>query len=322
MDPHTYQKINESFEKTLVFHLGSRSGFFSEYNYMLLCMIYCLQHEIQFQLYSQDLSIAVHNGWTDFFEPFCPETSNGLHRLFNSRFPRPTPQFKLRKAFGPLVKILIGCDYLTYELWDEFRKLSSESNVKGPMLKVDNSLGPSTQCQAPSSPPLRARCRELVEMTWRLKPEIKKEISEEGAKAELPENYLAVHIRGGDKIKEYEGSPITAYMDKLQSVSDLRNVLVMTDDYRIFEQLNMDYPDWNFYTLENSKQQGYQHRKNKQKNAEEKREGTIRLFAGIELAAAAEHFVGTFSSNVGKYLGMRMAPECCHAVDFDQWTML
>jgi len=358
-----YKKLNESFEKKLVFHLGSRSGFFSEYNCMLLCMIYCLQHEIQFQLYSRDLSISVRDGWTDFFEPFCPETTKNLHRLFNSRFPRPTPQFKLRKAMGPLVKALCGCDYLTYELWDDFRALSAQEAVAVPALDrftihtppdclvdavssprsalnkkrgedtASTTLQPCPQHPAPtnfqsqvshfkfSSIPLRARCRELIEMTWRFQPEIEQEIRQKAAKAHLPTAYLAVHIRGGDKIKEYEGSPLTAYITKLETVSDLRDVLVMTDDYRIFEQLIANFPDWRFHTLESPVQQGYQHRKNKRKSTAEKRAGTIRFFTGIELAAAADHFVGTFSSNVGSYLGMRMDPKQCHAVDFDHWKM-
>ena len=304
-----YQQINESFEKTLVFHLGSRSGFFSEYNCMLLCMLYCLQNKIKFQLYSHDLSIAVSKGWTDFFEPFCPETSNILHRLFNTRFPRTTPQFKLRKSFGPLVKFLSNCDFLTYELWNDFRALSEQTSAHHLSLTT----------QQPHS--LREACRQLIAMTWRFKPEIEEEIKKDGSRTGLPEKYLAVHIRAGDKIKEYEGSPISAYMNKLQSLSSLRDLLVMTDDYRVFEQLKHYHPNWKLHTLESPKLQGYQHRKNKRLSPSEKRQGTIRFFAGIELASKAEYFVGTFSSNIGTYLGMRMNPERCHAVDFDHWRI-
>ena len=304
-----YQEVNESFEKTLVFHLGARSGFFSEYNCMILCMIYCLENRIQFKLYSHDLSISHQHGWTDFFEPFCPETFNPLHRIFNTRFPRPTPQFKLRKAFGPLVKSLTHCDFLTYDLWNEFRALHQSNTLSNiPIL--------ATQPQ-----PLREICRKLVTMTWRFKPEIEKEILEHGSTLKLPEKYLAVHIRSGDKIKEYEGSPLAAYMDKLQSVSDLRDVLVMTDDYRKFEELTQNYPSWKFHTLESPKQKGYQHRKNKRKTPNEKRQTTIRFFAGIELTTMAEHFVGTYSSSVGSFLGMRKIMHCTHGIDFSDWKL-
>lgn len=304
-----YQELNASYKKTMIFHLGSRSGFFSEFNNMLLCMAYCLQNEIQFKLYSRDLSIAFQDGWADFFKPFCTETSNPLHRFFNSRFPRPTPQFRLRKTFGPLVKTITHCDFLTYELWYNFRALTQAGAISD--LPI---IGPQTR-------PIREVCHELIAMIWRLKPEIKHYIKEQAAHAQLPEKYVAVHIRAGDKIKEYKGSPLCAYIDKLKSVSDIRSVLVMTDDYRIYNQLTKYYTDCKFHTLESPKQEGYQHRKNMRQSPAQKKEAAIRFFTGIELAAQAEHFVGTFSSNVGTYLGMRMPHQRCHAVDRNTWRI-
>ena len=37
-----YRKVNEKFESVLVFHVGESAGFFSEYNCMILVMLYCL----------------------------------------------------------------------------------------------------------------------------------------------------------------------------------------------------------------------------------------------------------------------------------------
>lgn len=48
----TYRLLNSSFRKTMIFHLGIDAGFFTEYTYMLHAMLYCLQHKIQFKLYS------------------------------------------------------------------------------------------------------------------------------------------------------------------------------------------------------------------------------------------------------------------------------
>ncbi|MEO3228964.1 hypothetical protein ABHC61_04475, partial [Parabacteroides merdae] len=59
-----YQKVNEKFESVLVFHVGESAGFFSEYNCMILVMLYCLQHKIQFKLYSRDANFGYEKGWT------------------------------------------------------------------------------------------------------------------------------------------------------------------------------------------------------------------------------------------------------------------
>ena len=47
-----YRLLNRSFKKTMIYHIGIDAGFFTEYTYMLHAMLYCLQHKIQFKLYS------------------------------------------------------------------------------------------------------------------------------------------------------------------------------------------------------------------------------------------------------------------------------
>lgn len=76
-----YQKVNEKFESVLVFHVGESAGFFSEYNCMILVMLYCLQHKIQFKLYSRDANFGYEKGWTDFFESFCKEEDSEVASL-------------------------------------------------------------------------------------------------------------------------------------------------------------------------------------------------------------------------------------------------
>ena len=43
LDIPTYQKINNSFRKRLIYHSGIDCGFFVELNYMLNAMLYCLE---------------------------------------------------------------------------------------------------------------------------------------------------------------------------------------------------------------------------------------------------------------------------------------
>ena len=62
---HAYRRLNDSFSPEFVYHLGCEAGFFSEYNNMILGMLYCLRKRIRFSLYSSDANFAYLKGWTD-----------------------------------------------------------------------------------------------------------------------------------------------------------------------------------------------------------------------------------------------------------------
>ena len=68
----------------MIFHLGIDAGFFTEYTYMLHAMLYCLQHKIQFKLYSDDANFGWEKGWTDCFVPFCEEVHEAFHHTYNT----------------------------------------------------------------------------------------------------------------------------------------------------------------------------------------------------------------------------------------------
>ena len=78
----TYRLLNSSFRKTMIFHLGIDAGFFTEYTYMLHAMLYCLQHKIQFKLYSDDANF----GW----EKVGQTVSSPSVRKCTKRFTTPT----------------------------------------------------------------------------------------------------------------------------------------------------------------------------------------------------------------------------------------
>lgn len=83
MDINEYRKINESFRRRLVYHVGKDCGFFVELNYMLNAMIYCLVLRIQFQIYSADANFGTGVGWMEYFQPFCQEVHEKYHATYN-----------------------------------------------------------------------------------------------------------------------------------------------------------------------------------------------------------------------------------------------
>lgn len=63
-----YKEVNDSFSYwKLIFHLGCDSGFYSEFNNMVLAMIYCLKSQIRFSMYSADANFGYKDGWQDYF---------------------------------------------------------------------------------------------------------------------------------------------------------------------------------------------------------------------------------------------------------------
>lgn len=302
MEISRYRQLNENFTPVLAYHLGRRSGFFAEYVNMLQAMLYCLQNNIQFQLYSKDANFAVSEGWTDFFEPFCPEQTSPLHLVFNPRFPTPKFRFKLRKAAAPLVKTLCRCDHLSYELWTELRANDFE---------VGCINLPSFNLQASAI----EIYREINQMIWRPKPPIREHINALLRRLNLPKTYCAIHIRSGDKIKEAKPYTLGAYMDKLAQLDEVKNVLVLTDDYSNYKKLVVDYPMVNFYTLERKDLVGYQHRINKRRSKQQKYTDYIEFLAGVTAASKANNYLGTYSSSVSTFLRLRMEAEKCHAID-------
>ena len=82
-----YREVNDSFSKTLVYHVGYAAGLFSEINMMLVAAGYCLKHKLRFKLFSEDSNFAEKNGdgFSTFFIPFCEEVREPFHHRYNHR---------------------------------------------------------------------------------------------------------------------------------------------------------------------------------------------------------------------------------------------
>lgn len=301
-----YRALNESFAKKLVFRLGIEAGFFSEYNNMILAMAYCLKHGIRFAMYSENAWFS-KTGWTELFEPFCREEKDKIHIRVNTREVPPPPGKKMRLLTG-WTKLRYGIDHFTWELWKEFRDraLEQESFVI-PELGIDGDL--------------QDTCKVLTDITWRYNPATQKEVDQLIESVRLPAKYLGFHIRGGDKFIEDELKPISHYFDEIKNRSACRHAFVLTDDYRVIDTIRHEYPEWTLYTLCQEDERGYFHQEFMKRDPEFIRKQTLRLFASTDILRNSELFMGTFTSNPGMYLGMRMERERCLGVGGTKWRV-
>lgn len=302
-----YSEINNSFKKKLVYNLGSEAGFFSEYNNMILAILFCLKNGIRFELYSLSANFASKFGWQDYFEPFCIENLHSWHHKYNFRQPdrnvKPIIQFKTY-----IYKIISKTEYLTYDLWNEFHNKNFEQEFFDiPILGINGST--------------RQVSNKIIELTWRYNTETAYEINSLLESIKLPSKYLGMHIRGGDKSIESKTFQVEEYMNYILNNSNLQNIFVLTDDYRNIDYLEDKYPDFNFYYFCKKCEEGYNHDTFTKMDKHHKRNSMLRLFASMDILAKSELFVGTFSSNPGMYLGMRMEIEKVKGLDFDTWCI-
>lgn len=307
MDIRTnYSAINASFKKTLYFHLGVNAGFFSEFNGMLLAMLYCLDRGIQFRLYSADANFRVDRGWTDFFEPFCEESRDDFHHENNYRWLKIYhPRRKVRIFFA---KRRHGIDYLTHDLWRKFKnERFARRQFFIPELGIDGGILDAT--------------RTLHSIVWRYNEETREAVGSRRAAVGLPDRYVGLHIRGGDKVIEHEVFAAAPYVEKAASLSPLRDAFVLTDDYGVIERLRAEYPEWRFYTTCAPTERGYFHEEYQKLDAQAKAAQLLNLFAAMDILADSEQFVGTFSSNPGMNMGMRMPEDRVHGIDYPTWKI-
>lgn len=302
-----YQTLNRSFRNELVFHLGSDAGFYSEFNNMVLAMIYCLQNNIKFSLYSSDANFKFKNGWDDFFVPFCDEIADPFHHKYNMRYEDP---FFLAHGFERL-KILYWRmrhkhTYLTSDLFFNFRNVEFERKHF-----FITELGLAGN--------LKEIGRDIINLVYRFNDKTQNEISSMIDGLNLPEQYIGFHIRGGDKFVEHKLEQCAVYISKAEQLTNIRKAFVLTDDYMIIEALRSDFPQWKFYTFTNSEEKGYFHTEFLRKTAIDKKTDLIKLFSAMEVLRKSELFIGTFSSNPGMFLGMCM--NSAYGVDFEKWLL-
>jgi len=289
-------------KNSLVFNLGAEAGFFSEFNNMIFAILFCQKNGLMFRLFSKGSKLS-KDIWNDYFDPFCSSANNPLNAIFNSRQPHSIPNAFSFKFGSTILKFLQG-GYLTYELWPQFRD-KSFFNEHFILEGKDYSFIDASNY--------------ILNSIWKFNPKTRKEIDEEIKRCNLPREYVGIHIRRGDKIMETESTGINVYMNKLQSITDCKDVFVMTDDYSVIESITTQYPSYTFYYLAKINEKGYIHSEFCKMPDSKKRDGIIHLLSEMEILSHAQKCIGTYSSNPGLFLALRMGEERFHGIDFNKF---
>jgi len=303
-----YQEINRSFQRICVYRVGaSGAGFFSEYNNLILAMLYCLNHRIQFRLASAGANFAVHRGFADYFVPYFQLEENWYDRLNN----RPGVLRPEANSVAQQIKVAKGIEYFTQDLFDVFRSGEfARTTFDIPALGIQGDL-----LQAASV---------VLEHIWQLQPSVQQEVEAKIARLKLPNEYVGFHIRRGDKVCETPKVATEDYFRAAEEHTRVRSAVIATDDYCAVREARDEFPEWTVYTLCDEDARGHDQLQFDSQTRAEIYDDVVTLLADVELLSSAGSMFVTYTANMGMFLGMRRGhadrPEI-HSLDVPNWQI-
>lgn len=305
-----YKKLNGSFRKTLIFHLGVDSGFFAEYTYMVNAMLYCLQHKIQFKLYSADANFGYEKGWSDYFMPFCEEVTENFHRKYNIHtapewrrvISTSRQQKSIRFIKWKLKSIVINliASASAFRIYKRRTRLNHNVNFNPnqhfciPELGIDGDY--------------MHAFNKLAAITFRFNKETTVECNTLIESLQLPSYYIGCQIRGGDKITETELLPPDYYVQVMRDKIENQTTFVLTDDYTIFQYLQELSPNTRWLTLCSPEEKGYINSDFTQNTRLQKKAQILRLMASMQILLKSGYFVGSITTGPSLFLLKMLYP--------------
>ena len=303
LDISTYQKINNSFRKRLIYHAGIDCGFSVELNYMINAMLYCLAKGYRFQLYSEDANFGTGTGWTEYFAPFCEEVHEAFHHQYNLHRP-PSWRRIIRNVIKTrslsffiwklkfMLKSFIG-HWLAFRTYGEYVRLSQDVPHEPDKHYHIAALG--LNCSYTEAYAMLAR------MIWQPQLEVKQQIADAKLCLSLPQVYSGIQIRGGDKATEARLITGRRLIEALHP-QDGEYIFILADNYIQLEIVRSEFPHLHIVSLCRPEDQGYSHQIFCTSGPLEKKAAIIRLIVSIELLLHASKFVGSITTGPSVFI--------------------
>lgn len=292
-----YRKQNESFPTRLVYPLTNR-GWASEINNLALVMLYCFEHKIELQLYTDGWNSG---RWNNYFEPFC--------KIFKSPVKIPvyifTEEGKKRKLYRIFHKIVYRKTHLTDSIrWNSIKEMSKQpGSYSYPEIGIDGDVFHALQ--------------QLFTILLRPIESLKNELEA----AILPyhkRDILGIHVRRGDKlIREAGMFPVQEYVEKAQSAAfDFSEVFVASDSGQTLKEFREALPNLKHSTFCDLDSAGHDQRTFNNRALDIRIAETNNIIKDIYILKSSCYFVGTFSSNVGRLIHTLRKGE--HSLSLDE----
>ena len=142
----------------------------------------------------------------------------------------------------------------------------------------------------------------------------------------LPDNYIGVHIRRGDKItsKEMQKIHLDKYVNTIINYKGIStNIYIATDDTSIINDIKGKLCTHGFNLFYNSKNnsQGFNEADFNHSSKQARQEETLNVLLDMEVLIHSAFFIGTYTSNLSRVVPFFLGLDKCISLDND-WNII
>lgn len=280
---NSFIESNSNFERKYCHPFGRGAGLSAEFIGLLKKVDHCQRKGIQFclQEIESPLGFSVEKGWCDYFLPLFSEIDLGyLSSLNRPHFPLDrAPIFKT--IARTLLKNFSGADYFVF---DDLSRL--------PDLKMARQQNEKEYWHY---------LQQLAKILWCFNSPTRREIDALKAKCFPKQEYVALHIRRGDKKSESPYVPLEKYLNAITMLKDHipEVIYIASDDADIFHVLQCSLePQFKCVRNVDYFSSGYDQANFNNSSADFRKKMTLAFLFDLEVVYGSTLFIGSSSSNI------------------------
>ena len=305
-------------KKAKVMYCLTTRGLYSELFNLCLATVYCEKMGYELCINSYYWNAKIEKGWNDYFE--------SVFKCYNNYFsaqdkiytkekpwigkiyykPREFFTFYASEIANSLYLLLHPHTLLTKDIFERMRSDKFINDILG-----DNAF---------------ALMAESYKKMYHINSITKQELSKRKLLNNLPDDYIGLHIRRGDKIvsKEMNDIHLNRYVDEALKHRDLSsNVFVATDDVTVVDYMRPRFEDYGMKVFYNklNKSRGHNEATFNQSSKQFRYEETINVLLEMDILTHSRYFIGTYTSNLSRVVPFYLGLNKCTSLDND-WNII
>ena len=297
--------------KKIIYSLTHR-GLYSELVNLALAKVYADKYNYRLLVNSRNWNSKIDNGLSDWFIPYFEETHSILtyqEKIYNNEKPWIGKIYYNPSAFWGYWR-----ERLYNKIFKFFNPTALLSKESFQRMHSGDFLSQYSEGE------LLNAVSNSFKKFYNYNALTQNNISEKKQYINIPDNYISVHIRRGDKIVtgEMEDINLNIYVDAIRKYRYIsNNIYIATDDVTVISYISKKLSDTDikiYYNKEN-KLKGFDEKTYNLKSDSVRRDEVLNMLFDMDMMINSSFFIGTFSSNVGCVVAMYLGLDKCHSID-------